>query len=119
VHRILELIQSLPLSSNAVLKETQIFNKLLIVTFMAIIVYRVSWLFARAILWSKADLWGRNVGATGDRHALFCSAQYQAPARGRSAYLILRALVRFLGFARFFAIVASEVSTPARSKSSS
>jgi hypothetical protein len=40
-------------------------------------------------------------------------------ARPMSTYLILGALVRFLGFARFSGIVASEVSTPARSKSSS
>jgi hypothetical protein len=40
-------------------------------------------------------------------------------ARPMSAYLISGALGRFLGFARFLAIVASEASTPARSKSSS
>jgi hypothetical protein len=73
VYRILELIQRLPLSSNAVLKETQIFHKILIVTFMTIIVYRVSWLFARAILCFEAEFGGRK-GATGDHHALLCSA---------------------------------------------
>jgi hypothetical protein len=73
VYRILELIQRLPLSSNAVLKETQILQKILIVTFVAIIVYRVSWLFASAILCFEAEFGGRN-GATGDRHAFLCSA---------------------------------------------
>src|SRR5271163_1764502 len=98
-----------------------IFDKIVIATFMATIVYRVSWLYARAILCFEAELGGRNVGATGDRHAPFAAqrAMSSTGARPLSAYLILGAIVRFLGFARFFAIVASELSTPARSKSSS
>jgi len=40
---------------------------------MATIVYRVSWLYARAILCFEAELGGRDVEATGDRHAPLCS----------------------------------------------
>jgi hypothetical protein len=99
VYRILELIQSLPLSSNAVLKETQIFHKILIVTFMAIIVYRVSWLFARAILCFEVEFGGRN-GATRDRHAFLCSAARHVRHRREADERLLdfgrpRALLRF------------------------
>ena len=121
MYRILELIHSLPRSSNAVLKETPIFDTILLVTFMATIVYRVSWLYARAILCFEAELGGRNV----ERRAIVTRpfaaqrATSGTGARSMSAYLILGTLVRFLGFARFLAIVASEASTPARSRSSS
>ena len=121
MYRILELIHSLPHSSNAVLKEMLIFDKIVIATFIATIVYRVSWLYARAILCFEAELGVE----TSERRAIVTRplaaqrAMSSAGARPLSAYLILSALVRFLGFARLSVIVASEVSTPARSKSSS
>jgi hypothetical protein len=100
VYRILESIQRLPISSNAVLKETQIFHKPLIVTFMAIIVYRVSWLFARAILCFGAELGGRNIGAMFARHAPLCSAVGHVRRRREADERLLdfgcpRALLRF------------------------
>jgi len=100
VYRILELIHSLPHSSNAVLKEMLIFDKIVIATFMATIVYRVSWLYARAILCFEAELGGRNVAATGDRHAPPCSAARHVKRRREAAERLLdfecpRALLRF------------------------
>jgi len=100
VYRILELIHSLPHSSNAVLKEMLIFDKIVIATFIATIVYRVSWLYARAILCFEADLGGRNVGATGDRHAPFVAQRAMSGHRREAAERLLdfecpRALLRF------------------------
>jgi hypothetical protein len=100
VYRILELIHSLPLSSNAVLKEMVIFGKIIIGTFMATIVYRVSCLYARAILCFEAELGGPNVEATGDRHAPLCSAVGHVRRRREADERLLdfgcpRALLRF------------------------
>jgi hypothetical protein len=88
---------------------------------MATIVYRVSELYARAVLCFGAKLGSRNLGATDDviRPSAAQRAISDTGARPMSAYLILGALVRFLRFERFSAIIASDASTPARSKSSS
>jgi hypothetical protein len=98
VYRILELIHSLPRSSNAVLKETLIFDNQLIVTFMATIVYRVSWLHARAILCLERN---EGVGTLGRRTTVTrLSAPWRVGHRREAdeqllVFGCLRALLRF------------------------